>query len=118
VKRNTFFHNPRCRKSREGLQLLKDKDIDFKIIEYLKTPPSEEELNYILNGLGMKPLALLRTQGKVFKELNLSKKDQRSDEEWIRIMEKNPILIERPILIYNDKVSLGRPPENILKILA
>ena len=116
--KNSFFHNPRCRKSREGLKLIKEKDIDFEIIEYLKTPPNEQELSYILNDLALKPLALIRTQEKVFKELNLSKNDERSDEEWIHIMVANPVLIERPILIYNDIVALGRPPEKLLKIIA
>ena len=117
MKKNTYFHNPRCRKSREGLQLIKEKNIKIEIIEYLNSPPNERELSYILNGLGMKPMALIRTQEKKFKELNLSKNDERSEEEWIRILVENPILIERPILIYNDKVALGRPPENILNIL-
>ena len=94
------------------------KNIKFEIIEYLKTPPNEQDINYILKGLAVKPLDLIRTQEKLFKELNLSKNDQRPDEEWIRILVENPILIKRPILIYNDKVALGRPPENILKILS
>jgi arsenate reductase len=114
---NIFYHNPRCRKSREGLQLINTKNISFKIVEYLKSPPSETELKKILNGLEMKPRSLIRTQEKVFKELNLSKKDNRPDQEWIRIMAENPILIERPILIYNNKVALGRPPENLLNII-
>jgi arsenate reductase len=118
VKKNIYFHNPRCRKSREGLQLINEKNIKIEIIEYLKTSPIEQELSYILNGLAVKPIALIRTQEKVFKELNLSKNDQRTDEEWIRIMVDNPILIERPILIYNGKVALGRPPENLLNILS
>lgn len=92
-------------------------DLDFEIIEYLQSPPSEEELTNILNHLEMKPLTLMRTQEKVFKELNLSKNDVRDDEEWIRIMVENPILIERPILVYNGKVALGRPPENLLTII-
>jgi len=118
MESNIYYHNPRCRKSREGLQFLAAEKINFKIVEYLKSPPSETELNQILSGLGMKPLALMRTQEKVFKELNLSKKDDRSDQEWIRIMVENPILIERPILKYNDKIALGRPSENMLKIIA
>jgi arsenate reductase len=117
VDKNIFYHNPRCRKSREALQLVRGKNIDFEIVEYLKDPPSKEQLKYILDGLGMKPLDIIRTQEKVFKALNLSKKDMRSDDEWINIMTRNPILIERPVLIYKNKVALGRPPENILKVL-
>ena len=117
MKRNVFYHNSRCRKSREGLALLQRTNIDFEIVEYLQIPPSKEDLKFILDGLGMKPLQLMRTQEKVFKELNLSKKDERSDEEWIDIMVRNPILIERPVLIFSQKVALGRPPDNLLKIL-
>ena len=117
MDQNIYYHNPRCRKSREALQLVREKNIDFKIVEYLKDPPSREQLKYILDGLGKKPLDLIRKQEKIFKELNLSNKDIKSDDEWIDIMISNPILIERPILIYNNKAALGRPPENVLKIL-
>ena len=117
MKRNLFYHNPRCRKSREGLVLVQNKNVNFEIVEYLQNPPSEEELIFILDGLGVKPLQLIRTQEKVFKELNLSKKDKRSDEEWIDIMVRNPILIERPVFIFNRRVALGCPPENLLKII-
>jgi len=117
MKKNIFYHNPRCRKSRETLQIVEKKNVEFETIEYLKTPPDKTQLKIILEGLGKKPLEIMRTQEKVFKELNLSKKDLRSDEEWIDIMIANPILIERPIFIFNNKVALGRPPENILSIL-
>ena len=114
---NIFYHNPRCRKSREALQLVENIRAEFKIVEYLKEPPDKEQLKYILDRLGKIPLEIMRTQEKVFKELNLSKKDIKSDEEWIEILIHNPILIERPIFIYNNKVALGRPPENVLNIL-
>jgi len=117
VKNNIFYHNPRCRKSRETLELVEAKNIDFDLVEYLKNPPDKEQLIFILDGLGKKPIEVMRTQEKIFKELNLSKKDLRSDDEWIEIMISNPILIERPIFIYNKKVALGRPPENVLNIL-
>ena len=117
MSKNLFYHNPRCRKSREGLNLVQTKTKDFEIVEYLKNPPTKEELRSLINGLNIHPLQLIRTQEKIFKELNLSKKDKRSDNEWIDIMVQNPILIERPILLYNGKVALGRPPENLLNIL-
>ena len=117
MSKNIFYHNPRCRKSRETLQLIEAKNVDFELVEYLKDPPTREQLKNILDGLGKKPLEIMRTQEKVFKELNLSKKDLKSNDEWIDIMIKNPILIERPIFIYNNKVALGRPPENVLNIL-
>ena len=71
----------------------------------------------LLESLGKKPLEVMRTQEKVFKELKFSKKDDRTDDEWIDIMVSNPILIERPILVYNNKAALGRPPEELLKII-
>ena len=117
MKLNIFYHNPRCRKSRETLKLVEEKNIDLELVEYLKDPPTREQLKFILDGLGRKPLDIMRTQEKVFKELNLSKKDLKSDDEWIDIMIANPILIERPIFIYKNKVALGRPPENVLEIL-
>jgi len=112
-----FYHNPRCRKSREGLKIIQEKGLDVQVIEYLKHPPSEAELKEILAALGLPPLALIRTQEKVFKELNLKKTDQRSDAEWIKIMAANPILIERPLLIYKNKAALGRPPEALLTLI-
>jgi arsenate reductase len=117
MRRNIFYHNPRCRKSREGLQLVEGKKVDFELVEYLKDTPSKEQLISILKSLNKKPLDLMRTQEKIFKELNLSKKDERSEDEWIDIMVRNPILIERPIFIYNNKAALGRPPEDLLKII-
>ena len=117
MRKNLFYHNPRCRKSREGLQLVEGKNIKFEVVEYLNDPPTKEELKSILESLGKKPLDVMRTQEKVFKELGLSKKDERADAEWIQLMVKNPILIERPILVYNNRAALGRPPEDLLKII-
>jgi arsenate reductase len=97
--------------------LVEGKKVDFELVEYLKDPPSKEQLISILKSLNKKPLDLMRTQEKIFKELNLSKKDERSEDEWIDIMVRNPILIERPIFIYNNKAALGRPPEDLLKII-
>ena len=114
---NMLLHNPRCRKSREALALLQEKEASFEIIEYLKDPPDAGQIEFILSGLDIHPLQLIRTQETVFKELNLSKKDERPVSEWIEIMATHPILIERPIFIYNNKVALGRPPQNVLSIL-
>lgn len=97
--------------------MVEGKKVDFELVEYLKDPPSKEQLISILKSLNKKPLDLMRTQEKIFKELNLSKKDERSEDEWIDIMVRNPILIERPIFIYNNKAALGRPPEDLLKII-
>jgi len=113
----TIYHNPRCSKSRQTLALLKEKGIEPEVIEYLKTPPSLNELQSIANLLGKEPLEWIRTGEKIFKELWLSKKDERSPDEWLKILADNPILIERPIVTTSDKAVLGRPPENVLEIL-
>ncbi len=114
---NMLLHNPRCRKSREALALLQEKEASFEIVEHLKDPPDTQHISFILAGLDFHPLQLMRTQEKVFKELNLSQKDDRPVSEWIEILAVNPILIERPIFIYRDKVALGRPPQNVLSLL-
>ncbi len=111
-----IYHNPRCSKSRATLQLLQEKGIEPEIIEYLKTPPSKEELEAILNKLGMEPRDLMRKKEKVYKEKGLDNPDLTRDQ-LIQAMIENPILIERPIVLVGDKAALGRPPENILEIL-
>lgn len=111
----TIYHNPRCKKSKETLELLKANKVDPQIIEYLKTPPKNDELKSLLGKLNKKPLDIIRKQEKVFKE-NYKGKDL-PDEEWINIMVENPILIERPIVVKDDKAVLGRPPENVHALL-
>lgn len=110
-----IYHNPRCSKSRQGLAILNDANIEFEIIQYLKTPPSEKEIKDILSKLNMKPIALVRKNEAIWKENYKGK--ELSDEEIIKAMAENPKLIERPIVIHNDKAVLGRPPENISTIL-
>lgn len=112
----SIYHNPRCSKSRQTLQLLTDKGITPQIIEYLKTPPSYEELDNILNLLGIEPRELMRKAESVYKELNLS--DTSLDRKvLIQAMVENPILIERPIVLANGKAAIGRPPESVLTIV-
>ena len=106
-----IYHNPRCGKSRQTLALLKEKESNFEIIEYLKTPPSAEELKSILELLKMKPLELIRRGESIFKE-NFKGKEL-TDDQWIKAMVENPILIERPIVVKNGQAILGRPPENV-----
>ncbi len=111
-----IYHNPRCTKSRQTLQLLKDRGIEPEIIEYLKTPPSFNELNDILNKLGIEPRDLMRKQEEEFKANGLDDKGL-DKTALIRAMVEHPILIERPIVIANNKAAIGRPPENVLGIL-
>lgn len=110
-----IFHNPRCGKSREGLQLLENSGKDFEVVNYLKDVPSEEELKSIIKKLKIKPIDLVRQKEKIWIE-NFKNKVL-SDDEIVTAMIQNPILIERPIVINGDKAALGRPPENIKEIL-
>ncbi|MDH3976334.1 MAG: arsenate reductase (glutaredoxin) [Deltaproteobacteria bacterium] len=111
-----IYHNPRCGKSRQTLALLQERNLDIEIIEYLKDSPTAAELDALIAMLGKEPLEVMRTGEKLFKELGLSKKDERTRTEWIKIMSENPILIERPIVVNNGQAALGRPPENVLAI--
>jgi arsenate reductase (glutaredoxin) len=111
-----IYHNPRCTKSRQTLQLLKDRGIEPEVIEYLKTPPSFEELYDIIDKLGIKPRNLIRKQEAEYKANGLND-NQLDNETIVRTMVNNPILIERPIVIANNKAAIGRPPENVLDIL-
>lgn len=114
---NIIFHNPRCTKSRETLKIVEEKNLDLKIIEYLKTPPSVEELDYVCKKLGVEPKDIIRTKEKLFSELGLSISDDKSRTEWLKILSENPKLIERPIVIYNNKAVIGRPPEKVLEVI-
>lgn len=111
----TIFHNPRCRKSRETLQILKDHKEDIKIINYLENPPTVSELKDIIKKLGIKPEALVRKNESLWKE-NFKGKEY-SPSELIEILHQNPKLIERPIVLKNGKAALGRPPESVKEIL-
>jgi len=111
----TIWHNPRCSKSRQTLQLLRDRSVELEIVEYLKTPPSKEEIAAVLKMLDIKPRKLMRTSEEVYREHNLA--DETSDAALVEAMWNYPILIERPIVIHDDKAMIGRPPEAVLAIL-
>lgn len=110
-----IYHNPRCRKSRETLSLIREAGYEPEIIEYLQNPPSASELKELLKRMGKKPMEIIRKGEAVFKS-NFKGKTF-SDDEWIRIMVENPKLIERPIVVKGDEVRLGRPPETVKEIL-
>jgi arsenate reductase len=112
----TIYHNPRCAKSRATLQLLEARGLKPKIVDYLKTPPSAEELKAILKSLGLKPRDLMRTAEARYAELGLQDR-QLDDDALIALMVANPILIERPIVVSGGKAAIGRPPEKVLEIL-
>ncbi len=106
-----IYHNKHCSKSRQTLSLLESKTGSLEVVDYLRNPPSFDEIQSILGKLNMEPVDLIRKSEQVFKE-NYKGKDL-SNEELINAMVLNPILIERPIVIKGDKAILGRPPENI-----
>ncbi len=110
-----IYHNPKCRKSRAGLDYLKIKGLDFEVIEYLKTGLTVEVLQQLLQRLNVKPFELVRTQEDYFKH-NLKGKNF-SDEEWIQIIIENPKLLKRPIIVNNFKAILADPAEEADKVL-
>lgn len=112
----SIYHNPRCSKSRQTLALLEERGIEPEIILYLDTPPSATALKKLLKQLGMEPRELLRKGEEAYKANNL-KNPELSDAELIAAMVEFPKLIERPIVIANNKAALGRPPEQVLDIL-
>ncbi len=110
-----IYHNNRCSKSRQGLQILEESGKDFEIIKYLENIPSQEELLEIIELLGIKPIELIRKNEAIWKENYKGK--ELTDTEVIAAMVKNPKLIERPIIINGDKAVIGRPPEKIITIV-
>jgi arsenate reductase len=111
-----ILHNPRCSKSRATLQLLQENGVEAEIIQYLDSPPDAGQLASILRKLGLQPRELMRKGQSEYKEMGLDN-TQLSDEQLIAAMITAPILIERPIVLANDKAAIGRPPESVLEIL-
>lgn len=110
-----IYHNPRCSKSRDGLTKLESIGQPFEIIKYIDTPPSEQELKDLLKLLNLKPIEIVRTKEALWKE---NYKDRKlTNSQIIKILVKNPRLIERPIIVNNDRAVIGRPVENIDSIL-
>ena len=110
-----IYHNPRCRKSRAGLEYLQDKTGDFETIDYIRNGISREEIREILAKMNTPPSNLVRTQKDYYKK-KLKGKDI-PDEDWIDILAENPRLIQRPIIVTEHKAVLGQPPENIDNLL-
>ncbi|WP_420553151.1 arsenate reductase (glutaredoxin) [Tenacibaculum aiptasiae] len=110
-----IYHNNRCSKSRNGLQILEESGKEFEIVKYLDNIPSKEELTEVISLLNISPIELVRKNEKIWKE-EFKGKDL-SDSEIIDAMITNPKLIERPIVVNGNKAVIGRPPENILDII-
>ena len=110
-----IYHNPRCAKSRQALALLEENGVEPQVVEYLKDLLTTEDLSELIGFLGIEPLALVRKNEVVWKEQFKGK--ELSDKEVIKVMVENPKLIERPIVVKQKKAVLGRPPENVLKLI-
>ena len=111
-----IYHNPRCSKSRQTLELLQKNKINPEIIDYLNSPPSEDDLYALIKKLNITVHELVRKNEQVYKDLIIESPDP-SDTLLIESMIANPILIQRPIVINGEKAVIGRPPENVLEIL-
>ena len=110
-----LYHNPRCSKSREGLAILRDRNLDFEIVEYFKVPLTKEELSNIIKKLNIAPIDLVRKNERIWKE---NFKDQKLDNEQVLdALVEHPKLIERPILVNGNLAVVGRPPEHLISII-
>lgn len=112
----TLYHNPRCSKSRQALELLEAEGIIPTLVKYLEKPPTAAALSDLLDMLGLEPRGLMRQGEAEYTELNLANPDL-TREQLIQAMVANPRLIERPIVVSNGKAAIGRPPEKVLDIL-
>jgi len=109
-----IYHNPRCNTSRKTLALLHEKGIEPEIIEYLKTPYTAAQLKTLLAQLGMSAKAIVRKKEAAAAGVDAAKL---SEDQLIAAMVKNPIIVERPIVVSGAKAALGRPPKNVLRVL-
>ena len=114
--KNIIYHNPNWSKSRKSVEILQNEGILFEIIQYIKTPPSKNDIQDICLKLGCEPKDIVRKGEKDFKENNM--KDILDNKDLlISKMNQFPKIIERPIIIINNKAVIGRPPENIYNII-
>lgn len=111
-----YFHNPRCSKSRGGLELLRERGIEPQLVAYLEQPPSADALRALLRKLGTGARGLLRTGEPEYAELGLGDPSL-DDEALIAAMAAHPRLIERPIFVHGERAVIGRPPERVLELL-
>ncbi|MFW7380456.1 MAG: arsenate reductase (glutaredoxin) [Oligoflexus sp.] len=109
-----IYHNPRCSKSRQTLALLQENHVTCEVIEYLKNPPSRDELADIVAKLGLRPKDLVRVKDAELQEIQL---DLENDEAVLQALARYPSLLQRPIVVTEEQAVIGRPPENVLNIL-
>jgi arsenate reductase len=114
VTKATIYHNPRCSKSRQTLELLREREVETTVVLYLTDSPDRKTLRRLLGQLSMAPIQLVRKND----HRKLGLEEPQDDEGWLDLMVAHPAIIERPIVVVGDAAVLGRPPENILKLLA
>ena len=112
----TIYHNPRCSKSRQALEILEQEGIEAHVVQYLVTPPDAATLNQLLQQLGLEPRELMRKGEAEYTDLQLAN-PALTREQLIASMVQHPRLIERPIVVANGRAVIGRPPEKVLEIL-
>lgn len=110
----TIYHNPRCSKSRQTLALLEEHGVNITVVEYLKKPLSKDEIEGLSAKLKVSIIEMMRTKEAEFSEQNLKNADE---ETLINAMVNTPKLMERPIVVHDNKAVIGRPPENVLNII-
>lgn len=118
MSKQTYYHNPRCSKSRQGLELLENNGVQPEVKLYLKEGVTATEFKELVKKTGLKPLeGLIRVKEATFKELELKGQDL-SVDQWAKVISENPVLLERPILVNGTKAKVGRPPEDLLQIIS
>lgn len=113
----TVYHNSRCSKSRAALELLREAGKEVRVVDYLASPPTVEDLDRLLRLMNLEPEAVTRKKEDRYRELGLGERPPASREEWLRVLVENPILIERPIATDGKRAVIGRPPENVRALL-
>jgi len=113
--RTVIYYNPKCSKCRTTLKLLREKEIEPEIVEYLSDTPSKAELKDVLARLGISADQLLRKKESAYRVSGLN--EDSTEEDILNAMMKRPVLIERPVVIHGGKATIGRPPEKVLEIL-
>lgn len=110
-----IYHNPRCSKSRQTMQLLEENGIEADVILYLQTPPDIPQLKRIVAALALPAKDIVRTGEAAFKALDKSV-DEFGEDELYQAIVDNPILLQRPIVVHNQTAAIGRPPESVLAL--
>jgi arsenate reductase len=114
TKKLIIYHNPSCSKSREACSLVKTKGLEFATVKYLEDPLGEEEIRDLLKKLGLKAEELVRKKEALYKEKYAEK--VLSEKQWVSVLARHPVLIERPVIVYGNKAVIGRPTKNIEKL--